>query len=153
MGLEAELARFGRPDSYLAQTNAIMQEKRDKMCAVLKEVGLRPIVPEGGYFVLMDTTSLGKDFDTKGPDKEPYDFQIAKWMIREKVCTDSPPLTLCYECYHFPGKYDVHQLSSIIKLVLQGLASIPPSVFFGPNHKSISGKLIRFCFYKERGQL
>ena len=92
MGLEAELARFGQPDSYLVQTNAMMREKRDKMCAVLKEVGLRPIVPEGGYFVLVDTTSLGKDFDTEGPDKEPYDFQLAKWMIREKVCTDLSPL-------------------------------------------------------------
>ena len=67
MGLEAELTRFGQPDSYLAQTNAIVQEKRDKICTILKKVGLRPIVPEGGYFVLADTTSLGKDFDTEGP--------------------------------------------------------------------------------------
>jgi len=25
------------------------------------------------------------DFDTEGPDKEPYDIQFAKWMVREKV--------------------------------------------------------------------
>ncbi len=79
------MARFGQPDSYLVQTNHIMREKRDKVCAVLKEVGLRPIVPEGGYFVLADTSSLGLEFDTEGPDKEPYDFQLAKWMIKEKV--------------------------------------------------------------------
>ena len=114
MGLEAELARFGLPDSYLTQTNAMMREKRDKICAVLKEVGLRPIVPEGGYFVLVDTTSLGKDFDTEGADKEPYDFQLAKWMMKEKVeslytnlififCSDFPTtlLIITFLCLHF----------------------------------------------------
>ena len=114
VGLEAELARFGRPDSYLAQTNAMMREKRDKMCTFLKEVGLRPIVPEGGYFVLADMTSLGKDFDTEGPDKEPYDFQLAKWMMKEKVeslcmnlifmfCSDFPTtlLIITFLCLHF----------------------------------------------------
>ena len=85
VGLETELARFGQPDSYLVQTNHMMREKRDHMCALLKEAGLRPIVPEGGYFVLADTSSLGLEFDTEVPDKEPYDFQLAKWMVKEKV--------------------------------------------------------------------
>ncbi len=31
---------------------------------------------------------------------------------------------------------------------VQGIASIPPSAFFGPEHKHISGKLIRFCYCK-----
>ena len=84
VGLETELARLGQPDSYLGQTKQMMMEKRDRVCAVLREVGLNPIVPQGGYFVLADTTSLGLEFDT-GPDKEPYDFQFAKWMMKEKV--------------------------------------------------------------------
>jgi len=69
-----------------------MQGKRDRMCAVLKEVGLQPIVPEAGYFVLVDTTSLDIDFDTEGPGKEPYDFQFAKWMMKEKVKCLSPSI-------------------------------------------------------------
>ena len=85
VGLEIELARFGQPDSYLVQTVETLQKKRDEMCAVLREVGLTPIVPDGGYFVLVDTSAVGKDFDTTSPGQEAYDFQFAKWMMAEKV--------------------------------------------------------------------
>ena len=84
LGLEIELARFGKPESYLVQTMETLNRKRDEMCAVLREVGFTPIVPDGGYFIMADTSAVGKEFDT-GPGKEAYDFQFAKWMIREKV--------------------------------------------------------------------
>ena len=84
VGLEIELARFGSPDSYFEQTIKSLQRKRDETCEVLREVGLTPIVPDGGYFVLADTSAMGKDFDT-GAGKEAYDFQFAKWMMKEKV--------------------------------------------------------------------
>ena len=83
-GLEVELARYGQPDSYLSQTVQTLLRKRDETCSVLKEVGFTPIVPDGGYFILADTTAVGKEFDT-GPGKEAYDFQFAKWMMAEKV--------------------------------------------------------------------
>ena len=60
IGLETELARFGQPDSYFKQLPAMLLEKRDRMAKVLEEVGLDPIVPDGGYFMLADTTSLGR---------------------------------------------------------------------------------------------
>ena len=87
IAIETELARFGQPDSYFVQTNQSLLKKRDDICVVLKEVGLTPIVPEAGYLVLADTAILEKEFDT-GPGKEPYDFQFAKWLIREKVFTN-----------------------------------------------------------------
>ena len=84
VGLETELARFGSPESYFEQTIKSLQRKRDETCKVLREVGLTPIVPDAGYFVLADTSAMGKDFDT-GAGKEAYDFQFAKWMMKEKV--------------------------------------------------------------------
>ena len=84
VGLEEELARYGQPDSFLQQTVDTLGRKRDEMCAVLQEVGFRPIIPDGGYFILADTSPVGKDFDT-GDGKEAYDFQFAKWMMIEKV--------------------------------------------------------------------
>ncbi len=93
VGLETELARFGQPDSYLEQTVKTLQRKRDETCAVLREVGFAPIVPDGGYFVLADTSAVGKDFDT-GPGKEAYDFQFAKWMMVEKVEINYAPYLL-----------------------------------------------------------
>ena len=84
ISLETELARFGQPDSYLQQTVATLQRKRDQVCQVLREVGFTPIVPDGGYFVLADTSPVGKEFET-GPGREAYDFQFSKWMMTEKV--------------------------------------------------------------------
>ena len=55
-----EFDRLGQPDSYFKELPAMLLEKRDKMAKVLEEVGLDPIVPDGGYFMLADTTSLGR---------------------------------------------------------------------------------------------
>jgi kynurenine--oxoglutarate transaminase/cysteine-S-conjugate beta-lyase/glutamine--phenylpyruvate transaminase len=85
IGLEKELTRFGDPDSYLVQTIDTLQKKRDEMCGVMREVGFTPIVPDGGYFVMVDTSVVEKEFDTTSPGQEAYDFQFAKWMMAEKV--------------------------------------------------------------------
>ena len=84
VGLEVELARFGSPDSYLVRTAESLRRKREELCAVLREVGFAPVVPDGGYFVVADVSAVGREFDT-GPSKEAYDFQFAKWMMVEKV--------------------------------------------------------------------
>ena len=132
MGLETELARFGEPDSYLVQTVQTLMRKRDEVCGVLREVGMTPVIPDGGYFVLADMSTIGKEFDTS-PGKEAYDFQFAKWMMVEKVRYYCLSLSLTH---HFLPSH------------LQGIASIPPSAFYGPDHTHISGKLLRFCFCK-----
>ena len=82
MGLEKEMQRMGQPDSYLVQTVNTLQRKRDEIVSVLREVGMEPIVPEGGYFIMADTSSIGKTFES---DEESYDFLFTKWMITEKV--------------------------------------------------------------------
>ena len=34
-------------------------EKRDKFIQVLKECGMKPVVPDGGYFVLANYSHIG----------------------------------------------------------------------------------------------
>lgn len=60
IGLEIELARLGQEDSYFKELPAFLLKKRDSMAQVLQEVGLTPIIPEGGYFMMADSDSLGK---------------------------------------------------------------------------------------------
>lgn len=36
------------------------QKKRDKMCEILKNVNLKPIIPQGSYFVLANTNSIDR---------------------------------------------------------------------------------------------
>ena len=50
IGLEIELARLSQEDSYFKELPAFLLKKRDSMAQVLEEVGLKPIIPEGGYF-------------------------------------------------------------------------------------------------------
>ena len=61
IGIETELARLGQEESYFKELPAVLLNKRDSIIKVLKEAGLTPIVPEGGYFVLADTANLGEN--------------------------------------------------------------------------------------------
>ncbi|CAI8035357.1 Kynurenine--oxoglutarate transaminase 3 [Geodia barretti] len=87
--LEVETARLGQPDCYFTQLAVDTERKRDEIAEVLREVGLEPIIPDSGYFMMADTTPLGIKFDS-GND-EPYDFQFTKWMTREKGVATIPP--------------------------------------------------------------
>jgi len=56
-GLAAGMAQLG-PD-YYRDLAADYRAKRDTFCTVLAEVGLRPHVPAGAYYVLADVGDLG----------------------------------------------------------------------------------------------
>lgn len=59
MGAAAGLNELG-PD-YYASVAREHQEKRDLFCAVLREIGLTPHVPQGAYYTLADISSLPGD--------------------------------------------------------------------------------------------
>ena len=52
-------AGFDAPRSYFDELQSGYQRKRDLICAALSGAGLRPIVPQGAYYVLADCTRLG----------------------------------------------------------------------------------------------
>uniref|UniRef100_A0A8C5G8E0 Aminotransferase class I/classII large domain-containing protein n=1 Tax=Gouania willdenowi TaxID=441366 RepID=A0A8C5G8E0_GOUWI len=114
-GFEREHELFGTPQSYFQQLPAMLHHRREKLASSLKGVGLQPIMPEGGYFMITDISSIGEYSDTKD---ENYDFRFVKWLIKEK-----------------------------------GLATIPVSAFYSPEHSKEFDKYIRFCFVKENSTL
>ena len=59
MGLERETPILGQEDSYFKQLPRMLQTKRDEMSVALKDVGMNPIVPQGGYFMLANISELG----------------------------------------------------------------------------------------------
>ncbi|KAG7238590.1 hypothetical protein INR49_030664 [Caranx melampygus] len=117
-GFEREYQMFGSPDSYFQQLPALLQHKRKKLASCLQSVGLQPIMPEGGYFMVADISSIKVDLNDPSTKDEPYDFRFVKWLIKEK-----------------------------------GLATIPVSAFYGPEHSKDFDKYIRFCFVKEDSTL
>jgi kynurenine--oxoglutarate transaminase/cysteine-S-conjugate beta-lyase/glutamine--phenylpyruvate transaminase len=86
--LELETSRLHQPDCYFSELAHTTERKRDEMAEVLREVGMEPILPDAGYFMVADTAPLGLEFNSS---QEPYDFQFCKWMTREKGVATIPP--------------------------------------------------------------
>jgi kynurenine--oxoglutarate transaminase/cysteine-S-conjugate beta-lyase/glutamine--phenylpyruvate transaminase len=87
-GLEAEMSKLGTPDCYLTGLTEQLRPKRDNLAKVLVEAGLRPVMPEAGYFMLADFSGLGVDVP-KGDDTK--DFRFVKWLIANKKLAVIPP--------------------------------------------------------------
>lgn len=59
-GLELEMSRIGTPECYFTSLAEELRPKRDWLANALSEIGLVPIVPQGGYFMIADTAPLSK---------------------------------------------------------------------------------------------
>lgn len=51
---------MGKPDCYFTSLAVELEGKRDRMAAMLRQTGMTPVVPEGGYFMIVDVTALSK---------------------------------------------------------------------------------------------
>lgn len=60
VGFQREYDLFGTEDSYFLQLPLHLHEKRLRLADCLKSVGLKPILPQGGYFMIADISKLSK---------------------------------------------------------------------------------------------
>ena len=58
LGFEEEIARKDTPECYFKSLPAELEVKRDRMVNILKDAGLHPIVPQGGYFIMADVRDM-----------------------------------------------------------------------------------------------
>eukprot|EP01042_Synura_sphagnicola_P001579 gene1579-1834_t len=95
------------------------QLKRDHLVASLRAAHLHPYVPEGGFFIIADTSAHHPDKayeDIPGPTGESpvtRDWAFARWLTAEV-----------------------------------GVTPIPPSAFYTPLNKPLAANLARFAFCK-----
>lgn len=60
VGFQREYDVFGTDESYFHQLPKNLHEKRLRLADCLKSVGLKPILPQGGYFMIADISNLSK---------------------------------------------------------------------------------------------
>lgn len=63
-GLLKNFELMGQPECYFSSLAEELECKRDRMAAIVTEAGMIPVIPEGGYFMLVDITSLSELLNT-----------------------------------------------------------------------------------------
>ncbi|MGH0151353.1 UNVERIFIED_CONTAM: hypothetical protein FKN15_020385 [Acipenser sinensis] len=97
-GFQRELDCFGKPESYFLQFPRQLQQKRSRLAQSLLAVGMQPIMPEGGYFLIADISTLKADLQDDA-NQEPYDYRFVKWMIKNKGLA-TIPVSAFYSAEH-----------------------------------------------------
>uniref|UniRef100_A0A8C3WG87 Kynurenine--oxoglutarate transaminase 1 n=1 Tax=Catagonus wagneri TaxID=51154 RepID=A0A8C3WG87_9CETA len=93
---EREQQHFGQPSSYFVQLPRAVQRNRDHMVHSLQSVGMRPVVPQGSYFLITDISDFKRKMpDLPGAADEPYDRRFVKWMIKNKGLMAIPVSIFC----------------------------------------------------------
>ncbi|KAM4871364.1 kynurenine--oxoglutarate transaminase 3 isoform 3-T3 [Thomomys bottae] len=91
---QIDIKRMDDPECYFNSLPKELEVKRDRMVHLLESVGLKPIVPDGGYFIIADISSLDADLsDMKS--NEPYDYKFVKWMTKTKKLSAIPVSAFC----------------------------------------------------------
>ncbi|TRZ21087.1 hypothetical protein HGM15179_006022 [Zosterops borbonicus] len=98
-GFQRELMLYGKPESYFVQLPKELQQKRDWLVRSLDGVGMKPIIPEGTYFLVADISQFKSDVPDVPNSDEPYDQRFAKWMVKNKGLA-AIPLSAFYSEAH-----------------------------------------------------
>uniref|UniRef100_A0AAF5RU24 Aminotransferase class I/classII large domain-containing protein n=1 Tax=Wuchereria bancrofti TaxID=6293 RepID=A0AAF5RU24_WUCBA len=56
----------------------------NRMASILRSAGMKPIIPDSGYFMVADFSQLDGPSKIADGDNDPLDFRFVRWMCREK---------------------------------------------------------------------
>ncbi|XP_055620324.1 kynurenine aminotransferase isoform X4 [Toxorhynchites rutilus septentrionalis] len=91
VGFETELKRIGSPECYFNSISDELMAKRDFMAKFLADIGMNPTVPQGGYFMVADWSSLASKVDLSQETDTRKDYRFTKWMTRTVGLQGIPP--------------------------------------------------------------
>ena len=97
--IEIEGGRLSSKECFLNVTKEKLQRKRDTIARILLDSGLRPVVPEGGYFIMADWRSLGSEEILNSETDKYKDYRFAKWLCKTKG-VQGIPLSAFYSDGH-----------------------------------------------------
>lgn len=77
--------------SYYAWLNATYRAKRDFMAKALNDVGIKAIVPEGGFFIVGDTSNIQLPEPYASDKTVTRDWSLCRWLTKEIGVAAIPP--------------------------------------------------------------
>jgi len=90
-GLEGEVKRLGTPDSFFVKMVTDLKQRRDMMSRAIKDCGMIPIIPEGGYFMMVNWTPLKSKTDLSQETDACQDYRFVKWLAKKWGLLGIPP--------------------------------------------------------------
>jgi len=90
-GFEKELERLDQDECYFRSISVDLKDKRDYLGEVLTDVGMKPVIPEGGYFMMADWSSLSDKIDLSSEKDEQRDYRFVKWLSKNRKLQGIPP--------------------------------------------------------------
>ncbi|CAH1175648.1 unnamed protein product [Phaedon cochleariae] len=91
IAFEKETERLGTDECYFTSLPKELEAKREFITKFLVDVGMRPIIPEGGYFIIADWTPLESRADLDSEKDEYKDYRFTKWMSKKVGLQGIPP--------------------------------------------------------------
>jgi len=81
--------------SYFKWLPAKLQDNCKKLADAFSSIGMTPVWPDGGYFMLVDTSPMHWDFSADNTGRE-HDVDCVKWLTREfKLATIPTSVFYC----------------------------------------------------------
>ena len=90
-GFEKEMGRLESEECYFRSISKDLASKRDFCVEMLEEVGMHPVVPEGGYFIMADWSSLTDRIDLSSESDPQRDYRFVKWLTKNRGLQGIPP--------------------------------------------------------------
>ncbi|XP_073496153.1 kynurenine--oxoglutarate transaminase 1 isoform X1 [Phyllobates terribilis] len=98
-GFQTELERLGKSDCYFIQLRDELQKKRDRLYRCLTEVGMKPIMSQGSYFMIADISRFKSDVPPPTDHNVPYNNYFVRWMMKHKQLA-AIPVSAFYSSLH-----------------------------------------------------
>lgn len=91
IGFETEMPRLKTPECYFNSISDELVVKRDQMVGFLKDIGMTPTVPQGGYFLVAEWLKLADKVDLSSEPDQWKDYKFTKWMTKNIGLQGIPP--------------------------------------------------------------
>lgn len=122
---EIEVDRLGTDKSYWKNLADSLRIKRNFIVDVLTRAKMNPTIPQGGYFIMANTSHISKKYNFSHEMGDTKDHKLARWLSKNKKFQGIPPsafysqdnkslaedyIRLCY----FKGESTLNEAEKII---------------------------------------